>query len=1069
MFFNTVGPSGNSEYNRFFKLANHFASGLSVCQFSMDGKLEILFISQTLAEIYETDIATLQPLLEKDLLHGIVEEDRHLIQNIVGEAKVRHKDFSTSYRFITEKGNLRWMKSRASFVCTADGIWQIFSSFTDDTEFKALNHILDATLTNTKISIWEYNYENRCIIQHVNSAPNHGFEKIVPNVPESLIESGFVHPSCASDYRRMFEDLRSGDPFVEGVFKVQTPDRSGYWYEHIRYTNSFDQNGKPIAALAVSTDETSKHDIIEKYQREIEKERFFAREKGLISHALIDLTGRQTLEFVFHHGTEAGIFEEENLFDFEMSSNYLVDEKERKDFLYLNNPEILLERFQKGETEFSQDYRRKMNDNSSIWVRQTMRLIKDPYNDHVMLYAYLFNIEKEKMTELLNQSLILANYDFVAVVDANSHHFTCFRNSDVDFHMPPESGDDVDAATALLYSEAVYPEDAEMVKHSSRLETTVEYLEKQNRYIFSFRIRKPDGSTRYKKIIHYYLDKPRGKIAVLREDITFLMEQQETQKQELMEALDVAHQANQAKSQFLSRVSHELRTPLNAIIGFMDLARSSKPEEITTYLANSDFAAKQLLSIINDVLDMSSIESGKMKIAKTAFDFSHLIQSVTDLFLPICKQKGLEYDTKILTPVNEWLVGDQLRLNQILLNLLNNAVKFTSMGKIVLQINQKPLDANNVSIHFDVIDTGCGMSPEFIGRLFKPFEQESSAVAQKHGGTGLGLSIVYNLVKLMHGTISVDSHIGIGTKFSFELTFPKSQAVTDVGMLPSAGSVHVLVIDDQESDRSYMSSVLNHLGIRHTCVSGSRNFFEELERGDKASDPYNVCIVDWKMPDENGLAITRHIRTSLGNRVMVIMVSAYDHYQADESVKSAGADYFISKPVFQSKLFDIFSNMTSGNMSPDSAVPQTYDLSDMHLLVAEDNAMNRTMMSGILKRKFGIVSDFANDGKIALDRFLASKEGEIDAILMDIQMPNMDGYEAAKTIRSSSHPDANKIQIIAVTADAFSEDVTKSLSCGMNAHVSKPIDTHKLGLALAKAYLCRRDKPAPMIAASERL
>ncbi|NLD19783.1 MAG: response regulator [Clostridiales bacterium] len=520
------------------------------------------------------------------------------------------------------------------------------------------------------------------------------------------------------------------------------------------------------------------------------------------------------------------------------------------------------------------------------------------------------------------------------------------------------------------------------------------------------------------------------------------------------EALAVAENANASKSQFLSRVSHEMRTPLNAIIGFMELSKDASSQEIQEYLTNSNIAAKQLLSVINDVLDMSSIEAGKLTLAESIFDFRQLVHSVTNVFLPQCHEKGVEFETKLVTPVDEWLIGDQLRVNQILFNLLSNAVKFTQSGHIWLFISQTESKNNQVFIRFQVSDTGRGMSEDMKSRLFSPFEQENGTTAAQYGGSGLGLSIVKNLGNLMNGAIRVESKLGEGSEFIVEIPFTKGNVCGNIELSSDGQNLRVLVVDDEDIERNYIKVVLERMGVRNTCVSDGEEAIRELSSQQGQEDSYQICLIDWKMPNMDGIETTREIREKFGENVLVIVVSAYEHNQAGESASEAGANMFIPKPLFQSALYDLFMTFTGGHMAEreNKDIFKTGNFEGKRVLLAEDNAMNR-MVAEALLGKLGTDCESAEDGNLALEKFCQSPEGYYDAILMDVQMPNMDGMEATRRIRESSHPDAAGIQIIALTANAFNEDIAKSLSCGMNAHVSKPIDTEELAEALDKAFV----------------
>ena len=404
----------------------------------------------------------------------------------------------------------------------------------------------------------------------------------------------------------------------------------------------------------------------------------------------------------------------------------------------------------------------------------------------------------------------------------------------------------------------------------------------------------------------------------------------------LTSALAAAEKADLAKSHFLSRVSHEMRTPLNAIIGFLSLSRESSPDQSQTYLSNSEVAAKHLLSVINDVLDMSAIESGKINIAHTTFDFKQLITSISEIFVSQCAQKGISFETKLLTDTDECLIGDSHRLNQILMNLLGNSLKFTSEGSIQLIISQLSPSENTIILRLKVCDTGCGMNEDMLGRLFKPFEQESADTARKYGGSGLGLSIVKNLVTLMGGAISVESELGLGSTFTIDLPFERSNTLNSTmpKLDASLESLHVLVVDDEFADCEYMSMVLGRLGIIHTCVTNGDHALKEIQDGLESNHPYDMCLIDFKMPDMDGIEVTKQIRSAFGKDMIVIVISAYEQYQMTESVKNSGANLFVSKPLFQSTLLDLFMTITGGSATKTPTNLIKYDLSNHRILLA---------------------------------------------------------------------------------------------------------------------------------------
>ena len=531
------------------------------------------------------------------------------------------------------------------------------------------------------------------------------------------------------------------------------------------------------------------------------------------------------------------------------------------------------------------------------------------------------------------------------------------------------------------------------------------------------------------------------------------VEEELAKNQLLAQAVAAAEQADLAKSRFLSQVSHEMRTPLNAIIGFMTLAQGEDCglEEIRAYLGDAEIASKQLLSIINDVLDMSAINAGRLKLDSARFDLRQVVSAVSRIYASQCRSKGVDYDARLLSPVEETLVGDQLRLSQILNNLLSNAVKFTPPGgSVSLAISQPQSAKDRVFLRFQVKDSGCGMSEEMQERLFKPFEQESAGTARKYGGSGLGLSIVKSLVTMMGGAVEVNSRQGQGSAFTVDLPFGRcQQKAADSRIKP--GPLRILVVDDLEQERNYMALVLTRIGMDFTCVEGAEAALEALERGRAEQDPYRVCLVDWRLPGMDGAALTREIRSRFRQQLSIVLVSAYERYQAGEAAREAGADLFVTKPLFQSSLFDLLISLAGDQPLIAAAAPARGDLAGRRVLVAEDNHMNRVVAVGLLK-KCGVEAETAEDGWEAVEKFTTAPAGYYDAIRMDIQMPRLDGGEATRRIRQSSHPQARTVPIIALTANAFKEDIAKALSCGMTGHVAKPIEFALLTAALAQAF-----------------
>lgn len=525
------------------------------------------------------------------------------------------------------------------------------------------------------------------------------------------------------------------------------------------------------------------------------------------------------------------------------------------------------------------------------------------------------------------------------------------------------------------------------------------------------------------------------------------------QQKILQDALLVAQKANDAKRDFLSRMSHEIRTPMNAIIGMSAIAFNYLDDKKRTAdcLSKITFSSKNLLMLLNDVLDMSKIENGKLNIRQELFDLKNLVTSLADINYGLATAKGLAFEIVISGFKDELLLGDSMRVNQILLNLLSNAIKFTPKGGSVrLEIRMLRSASDKIWLRFIVKDSGIGMKKEFLEHLYEPFEQADNGIARKYGGTGLGMAITKNLVAIMDGTIEVESQEGAGTTFMVDLPFGVSKV--DKKTAAEMEEMRVLVVDDDNDTCEHAAVLLKGMGVN---VDWALNGFEAIEKVRSACEDdgrcYDVCFIDWCMPELDGIETARRMRRYVGPDVLIIIISAYDWSGIEEQAKAAGVNAFIAKPFFASNLYNTLLTVSRKPELGFSAVgnKETYDFGGKKVLLVEDNELNMEIASELLKF-VNLQVEHAENGKVAVDIFRNSKEKEYALIFMDIQMPLMNGYDAARCIRSSEHPAAGTIPIIAMTANAFNDDVQAAFDAGMNGHLAKPIDVEVLYKTIAR-------------------
>ena len=727
-----------------------------------------------------------------------------------------------------------------------------------------------------------------------------------------------------------------------------------------------------------------------------------------------------------------------------------VDAKYGQDILRAMRREKVLSDFASGKTDYHFDFLRRGRDGGAFWSNTSFRVCLNPETGDIIAFFYTFDITEKKLQEQLLYKIAELDYDIITEIDIHkgTHHPISFCGSQ----------------KATVARQGYFQEEIRNV--ASRYmdqEAGNEYLEKMDfgymqrqlalhdMYNFIVEMRDEHGVQRIKRFKVFYINQDLGRVGVVRTDVTDVVRKEQRQKEDLAAALVAAEQANAAKSDFLSRMSHEIRTPMNAIIGTSTIAARSigDDEQVEDCISKIGISSRFLLSLINDILDMSRIESGKMLLKSEKIPTDEFLNGINSICYAQAAARGVDYEC-ILDPVlDDYYIGDAMKLQQVLINILSNAIKFTNEGgKVTLSAALHRRTKNDAVLRFIVNDTGVGMSEEFLPHIFEPFSQESTGTTAPYGGTGLGLAISKNIVDMMDGKITVRSIKGIGTEFTVDvkLGITEEEKLRHNKKKTTYNFSHLktLVVDDDVAVCESAIVTLEEMGVKAEWVDSGRKAVKRVSDLWTDGKYFDMILIDWKMPEMDGIETARRIRGIVGPDVTIIIMTAYDWVTIEHEAKLAGVNLLMSKPMFKSSLISAFTRAL-GEKEEQDRQPESseYDFTGKRVLLAEDNMINTEVAVMLLEDK-GFKVDTAENGLRALELFSKSPEGYYDAILMDIRMPLMDGLTTARNIRHLSNGDAGEIPIIAMTANAFDDDIEKSKAAGMDAHLAKPIEPDRL-------------------------
>ncbi len=968
---------------------------------------------------------------------------------------------SFEYRLARKDGTPCWILGTAELMLDEDNERIVQSVFMDidarkkaelrnqelKRENRASSELLRMALGNTGICEFVHYPADRLVLNPERTCAKYGYRPRYENIPDSLAAEHVFEKDRAA-FRAMFERIGAGEPSASCEFR----DLEGNgWCRATMSTVDRDPDGNPLVTVGLLENITAQKTA------EAERSELSIRNQEILSslndlffgvHRLNLDTGKirsirrpeGISEFQDDGETELSFWVER------LSQYYHPEDRKRlRKTLSMENMRLLKHR---GVPSFEEDYRRE-KDGKLCWVSNVVFLDSRNLGENVVIIAQMDASSRHRQMDIIQA--LGSEYWALYVVDPDRDTYDVLRSDDaVNAVIPVSPGAKYSESCQLYVETFVHPENQEAMRAFLSPESLRRALDEgrgESHNIF----RKHVGEHYEWMQVRLVPGESQG--GVSRQVILAIRNIDENIRQELEtkhlleDALKQAESANAAKSDFLSRMSHDIRTPMNAIIGMTALAGThiDNRDRILDCLSKITVSSKHLLGLINEVLDMSKLESGKLNLDLCEFGLPEFVESTLTILRPMFEAKKQKLRVHIRDIRHEDVVGDMLRLQQVFTNILSNASKYTPKGgDISLSIFELPCRGQQYGRYrFVFEDSGIGMSESFMEHIFEPFTRADDSRISCIHGTGLGMAITRNILRMMNGEIDVESEWGKGTRFTVELVL-KIQECRDVPVEELA-NLPVLVADDDRDDCEMTCSLLSSLGMKVDWVLSGMEAVEKTTLAHKEERDYFAIILDWKMPGLDGVETARAIRRLVGDEVPIIVLSSYDWSDVEESAQGAGINDFISKPLFKSKLTYLFRKLVSREQAQplrEEAVSRT-PLRGRRILLVEDNAINQEIAKEFLTFA-GADVETAENGEEAVSRFSSSPRNGFDVILMDIQMPVMNGYEATRAIRACGRPDAASVPIIAMTADAFSEDVRHALNAGMDAHIAKPVDIEKL-------------------------
>lgn len=1058
-----VGLEENAEESRkYADLIRNMPGGVGILHRDSAGFI-LDYANEGWARAHHLSGAEGDNCIGKNIISYVNQSDRPLLLKEFEHADTADGGGSLTYRTIGGDGLLHWISVQFGFAYEKNAVRYYYASYADMDDQKlseekladSQNALRDA-VANSDIQFFTYfPGMHRCEIYAVNNRLG-DLPMVWEDFPRDFLAYAKATPEDAHSYADMLAKIDDGADDAECTIRLAY--QGVFTWERLRIHAVRDDSGRTVKAQGYSINVTEKKNAEDRLRRE--RVRLKALEGNTFEAFSFNITQNsepevQTLDKAMLEGSVDPDIEKEalrisppigsaNAKTREVllrAAGRIPDAADRELFIETFGGSGMRVALNTGRYSSEIRYRHYVGQNIR-WVSSRAEILPDPDSGDMIAFYYTTNINDDVVNEKLSQRIIGMNYESVSFCDLQTRQlFTVASTDPIDASF---NGTSYEEAVALA-SGNVEPKYSGEFRDRLALCSVMPALEKNPVYSVyyprnNFRNDIPGNPRKQMKTDIFYLDEHRDILVFLVTDVTDIFEKDRENRDKMATALIAAKQASSAKSNFLARMSHEIRTPLNAIIGMDTIAAQTigNTEKVSDCIAKIGLSARYLLSLINDILDMSRIESGKMLIKNEVFLFSEFILGINNIIYPQSRTKGIDFECTVSNEIDDSYIGDEMKLQQILVNVLGNALKFTEKGRVALDISVVSREGSMAKLRFVVNDTGCGISEENQARIFDAFEQVDTSTTSVFGGTGLGLAITKNLANLMGGSISVRSIVGIGSEFTIDIPLETYETTVQPIPVHNLRNMHTLIVDDDLLICEQTSAILKDIGMIGEWVTTGQEAVGRVRDKFDSGTYYNFILVDWKMPDMDGLETTQQIRRIVGPDVTIIIISAYDWQSIEAEARAAGANMLVSKPLLRTTLVSAFEKALGKEDDPVKKEP-AFDFSGRRVLVVEDNELNAEIARTLLQSK-NFAVETASNGIKALEMFVKSDVGYYDAILMDVRMPMMDGLQATVNIRHWNKADAATIPIIAMTANAFEEDVEKSRAAGMNAHLSKPID-----------------------------